>query len=220
MRQSAITGESELDQISLQAILDLFERKRFRGAHLEIGTAAGGTLKSMLQWYSDKGKTPEFHVVDPMTYFPDQLNIVKANIERADLSLANVFFHVGNSREQYELASSMVTTYDFVLIDGSHKAHHIVWDLQWLSKLAIGGVVVFDDYHAGFDGVDLVVDRFLLSRNDFEVFDQKGRALFVKRVGLSNRSMVCRSDVMIAEIMAPLFQLKVSIRKRLRRFLS
>ena len=220
MRQSATTGDSELDPISLQAILDLFERERFRGAHLEIGTAAGGTLKSMLQWYSNKGDVPDFHVVDPMTYFPNQLNIVKKNIEKADLSLEGVSFHVGTSKERYHLDSAAVTSFDFILIDGSHKAHHVVWDLLWLSKLAIGGVVVFDDYQAGFNGVDFVVDRFLARRHDFKVIDQKGRALFVKRVGLSGRFMVSWQDLVLAKIMTPLFQIKVSSQKRLRRFFS
>jgi hypothetical protein len=220
MRQSATSGASELDPISLQAILDLFERERFQSAHLEIGTAAGGTLKSMLKWYSNKGDIPEFHVVDPMTYFPNQLKIVKENIEKADLSLEGVFFHVGTSKEKYHLASEVVTSFDFILIDGSHKAHHVVWDLLWLSKLAIGGVVVFDDYQSGFNGVDLVVDRFLARRNDFKVIDQKGRALFVKRVGLSKRAMVSWKDIVLAKIMTPVFQIKASGRKRLHRFFS
>ena len=64
MRDCATTLASEVTEKELKALTVLLEKSGFHGRHLEIGTAAGGTLKAMMAVYEDTER-PDFVVVDP-----------------------------------------------------------------------------------------------------------------------------------------------------------
>ena len=66
MRACATTLAPEVTEKELNALTGLLETSGLDAPHLEIGTAAGGTLKAMMGVYED-GVRPAFVVVDPMT---------------------------------------------------------------------------------------------------------------------------------------------------------
>ena len=49
------------------------------GPHLEIGTAAGGTLRELMAVYPASKRSP-FVVVDPLTFFLDQRKVIERNL--------------------------------------------------------------------------------------------------------------------------------------------
>ena len=96
MRASAVTWASEISDSELARLTALLKSERLSGPHLEIGTAAGGTLKEMMRCYPDS-RRPKFVVVDPMTYFDDQLRIVRDNLSSAGLAPDDVEFRLSKS---------------------------------------------------------------------------------------------------------------------------
>ena len=56
------------------------------GNFLEIGTAAGGTLKE-IQTVDSVNLTAKFFVLDPFTYFPNQLEKVHQNLSNSKIDL-------------------------------------------------------------------------------------------------------------------------------------
>ena len=50
-------------------LFELIRDRQLTGQHLEVGTAAGGTLCAMMQCFAEQSRPP-FVVVDRMTYFP------------------------------------------------------------------------------------------------------------------------------------------------------
>ena len=53
-------------------------------------------------------------------------------------------------------------TYDFIYVDGSHEAPDVLVDaVLTYGLLKRGGVIVFDDYNSGWEGVKYAVDAFL-----------------------------------------------------------
>ena len=79
MRASATTLAAETTGAERSALLDVLRQARLTGQHLEIGTAAGGTLKELMAIYPE-AKRPPFVVVDPLVYFPDQRRAVERNL--------------------------------------------------------------------------------------------------------------------------------------------
>ena len=74
-RPPAIDLQTELTSAELNAMKSLVQQYPRSGKHMEIDTAAGGTLRELKLCYPKS--RPPFVVVDPFTYFPDQLEIVK-----------------------------------------------------------------------------------------------------------------------------------------------
>ena len=81
MRECATELGPEITERELNSLLDALEVAQLSDAHLEIGTAAGGTLCRLIQFYKEKGTGPAFMVVDPMQYFPNQFEIVGRNLK-------------------------------------------------------------------------------------------------------------------------------------------
>src|SRR6056297_2502919 len=75
-RQSSIDLSSECTESERGLIRRVLSEANLSGRHLEIGTAAGGTLKEMIGVYADRETCPQFVVIDPFTYFDDQLKKV------------------------------------------------------------------------------------------------------------------------------------------------
>lgn len=52
--------------------------------------------------------------------------------------------------------------YDFIYVDGSHEAHDVLTDaVLAYDLLKPGGLMIFDDYNSGWDGVKYAVNAFL-----------------------------------------------------------
>jgi predicted O-methyltransferase YrrM len=166
-RACAETLDAEMTFPEQEFLQKLILHENSPGAHLEIGTAAGGTLCRMMKCFSDETRPP-FVVVDRMTYFPDQQQTVIENLKRNGLSANQVDFRTTTSSTAFRRANRRKESFDFMLIDASHKILAVMADLRWTRLLNVGGVVCFHDYSDKFPGVKLAVDRFLKHHPNYE----------------------------------------------------
>ncbi len=216
MRASATTLAAEVSENELAALKTLLKTRRLAGTHLEIGTAAGGTLKELMRCYPD-AERPRFVVVDPMRYFPDQPAIVRKNLASAGLDPERVDFRVGRSWPEFQRAERAGERFAFMFIDGSHKIHHVTEDLAWTSLLEPGGVVCFHDYNRNFLGVVLPIDRFLARYRNYRVIEQVESLLIVEKTAASTADEIGAWDRLRARIINIFHQLQASARKRVPR---
>ncbi len=167
MRQCSKTLEAEMTPAEQNFLQKIICEKNFSGSHLEIGTAAGGTLCKMMKCFREQTR-PKFVVVDRMSYFPNQLSIVRENLSNNGLSENGVDFRTTTSSEAFQQAVKQNDQFDFMLIDASHKILSVMADLRWLRLLNVGGVACFHDYADKFPGVKLSIDRFLSRYRNYE----------------------------------------------------
>lgn len=216
MRASATTLAAEVSERELAVLKALLKRRRLAGPHLEIGTAAGGTLKELMHCYPDAAR-PRFVVVDPMRYFSDQFEIVRKNLAGAGIDPDQVDFRVGLSWPEFQRAERAGERFAFIFVDGSHKIHHVTEDLAWTRLLSPGGVVCFHDYNRNFPGVVLAVDRFLACYRNYRVVEQVESLLIVEKTAASIAREIGAWDRLRARIINIFHQLQASARKRKRR---
>ena len=213
MRASAVTLESEVSRNELAALVSVLRTRRLTGTHLEIGTAAGGTLKELMRCYDD-AERPRFVVVDPMTYFPDQLSVVRKNLASVGLNADAVDFRRGKSWPQFQAAEQANERFSFIFVDGSHKIHHVTEDLAWARLLEPGGIICFHDYSPQFDGVTLAVDRFLARYRNYSIVEIVESLLIVEKHAASGEREVGFAERMRARCINVVHQLRASRRKR------
>jgi predicted O-methyltransferase YrrM len=183
------------------------------GPHLEIGTAAGGTLKELILSYPE-GKRPPFVVVDPMSYFPDQMTIVRRNLSSAGIDPDTIEFRIGKSWPMFQRAEQKGERFSFIFIDGSHKIHHVTEDLAWTRLLDVGGIVCFHDYAPRFPGVMEPVDRFLSNYPEYKIFSREESLLIVQKSAASPRREISAWDRVRARGVNVFHQLRASVQKR------
>jgi hypothetical protein len=198
----------------LAGLKDWIQGNELRGKHLEIGTAAGGTLCFLMQLYPPTGIRPKFVVVDTMLYFANQLETVKQNLANHNLPADAVEFRVMPSAEALSNAAADGERFDFILVDASHKIRHVMADLRWLRLLNVGGLACFHDYSAKFKGVQWPLDRFLKRNGQFSRQGQAGSLLCIRRDARSSRAEVTGWDQIWARSWAVFFQLAASLSKR------
>lgn len=179
MRKCAITGSSEVSNTVLNSIISLLKERVFSGTHLEIGTAAAGTLKEMILSY-ESHNAPKFVVIDPMTYFPNQFEIVKNNLLDAGIDPKEIVFHVSKSSAIYKEILNSGEKFDFIFLDGAHKIKQVWQDLRFTKMLNNGGVLCIDDY-LGVPQVQIPVDRFLKKNTIYKKIALKNRTLFIEK---------------------------------------
>ena len=211
-RSSAITLKPEMSEAELSALKGWL--RDLDGYHLEIGTAAGGTLCFMMQCYPSS-KRPPFVVVDSMAYFDNQLDIIKQNLADHGLDVGSVDFRIMTSDAAFVRAEAEGEQFDFILVDASHKIRHVMADLRWLRLLNVGGLACFHDYTARFKGVRWPVDRFLKRNAQFSRVGLTGSLLCVRRDAASARPEVTLADRIWALLWSPVLQLELSLRKRI-----
>lgn len=214
MRACATTLDSELSDNELEYITALMKNEGLTDQHLEIGTAAGGTLWRLMQSYPDDSR-PQFVVVDPMTYFENQQALVKDNLRQHDLDAESVDFRVGKSYELFKQALARGEQYDFIFIDGSHKYRYVMKDLCWTRLLRPGGLLCMHDYHVNTSGVIKAADWFLRRYNNYRKLDLIDTLLVIKKEKLSDHKEVGRLNMLRASVSGFIMQLKSSIKKRL-----
>jgi hypothetical protein len=91
-----VRTEAECTEAEIAAMVGAMSECKLTRAHLEIGAAAGGTLKRMLLGYP-AAERPKFVVVDPLTYFPAQSEAVEANLASAGIDARSIEFRVETS---------------------------------------------------------------------------------------------------------------------------
>src|SRR5690606_6672651 len=156
----ATTLEAEMTAAEHELLLHTLKQQGPEGLHLEVGTAAGGTLCAMLGQFPE-GERPTFVVVDPLQYFPQQRALIEKNLWNHGLNPQEVDLRVQTSASVFREAASRSESYDFMLIDGCHKIRSVVTFLKWARLLTVGGIVCFHDYTPRHRGVWLAVNRFL-----------------------------------------------------------
>lgn len=216
MRKSATTLESELHPAELECLRDLLARHPRPGRHLEIGTAAGGTLKALMLCHPPETR-PAFSVVDPMTYFPNQLDLVRTNLRSAGLDPDAVDFRIGTSAEHLRAALAGGDTFSFVFIDGNHKARHVVEDLTWCRMLDVGGHVCLHDYQPAFPGVVWATDLFLKRYPNYRVVHHVESLIVLRKEAPSASPEVRRADLVEGAARSFVHGLARSVAKRLKR---
>jgi len=215
VRKSAETLKPEVTKDEASYLLEICRRMGFPGKHLEIGTAAGGTLCLLMKVFEDETRPP-FVVVDRMTYFPDQLNIIKTNLKNNGLSEHGVDFRIKTSVEAFNEAYSNKEIFDFILIDAGHKIHRVMEDLRWTRLLNAGGVICMHDYGPS-KGVKLAADRFMKKNTHFELLGLVDSLLVLRKNHIAGKEEVTMADRLWSVILAPVLQLESSIKKRLRK---
>lgn len=199
----------------LACLTTLLRRCQFPGRHLEIGTAAGGTLCEMLQCFP-VDQIPPFVVVDTMRYFPNQLEIVRGNLRDHGLDPAEVDFRIATSDIAFQQAAMAGESYDFMLIDGAHKIRYVTQDLRWTRLLSVGGRVCFHDYAPRCPGVVRALDHFLASHANYRRESLADSLLVLEKTAASVAPEVGWTDLLWANLWSPWLQLQASLRKRLK----
>ncbi len=212
-RNCAATLEPEMSGVELAALEKWIASASLKGKHLEVGTAAGGTLCHLMKQYSGDTRPP-FAVVDTMVYFSDQLKVVQANLTANGLHPEDVDFRIMSSAEAYSAAVAINERFDFILIDASHKISSVMDDLRWLRLLNTGGIACFHDYAPRFKGVRWPIDRFLHKYPHFERLGLSGTLLGITRTKEVERMEVTHLDRLWAQLWSPLLQLDRGLRKR------
>ena len=213
MRQSATSMESELQPAELAALQALLKSAQLRGTHLEVGTAAGGTLKELLRCYAPP--RPRFVVVDSFRYFPNQKEIVADNLRSAGIELADVDMRASDSESALAAATAAGEQFDFILIDANHQARHVISDLRWASLLRPGGYLCIHDYGPKFPGVTWATDRLLRNNPNYRRVSLTVSLVVIQKSELSRRDEVGSMDLVMGKLLTPLHKLRHSIRKRL-----
>lgn len=214
-RASATTLEPETSSVEREALLGILEKSRLTGTHLEIGTAAGGTLCQMMLTY-DTRRRPRFVVVDPLGYFPKQREIIERNLSAAGIDPATVEFRQMSSHEAAKKADTAGDRFSFIFIDAVHDAFHVTQDLAWVRMLDVGGIAAFHDYsYVKFPGVVWAIDRFLSRNKNYKVISRAGTMLIVEKTALSRCAERRTLDLPLAAIADVLLKWRRSARRRL-----
>ena len=181
----AIRTESECTEPELAALMGAMLASNPAGRRLEIGTAAGGTLKRMMLAYP-AAERPSFVVIDPMTYFPGQRAAVEANLATAGIDPGTVEFRVETSARALARALRADERFDFIFIDGNHALRAVTQDLRWIRLLNPGGFVCLHDYEETdrivIPGVKLALDGFLAHRRHYALREVVGAMAIVEKL--------------------------------------
>lgn len=188
-------------------LIRLIASEDLPGKHLEVGTARGITLCAMVQAFRSP-HDPAFVVVDNMRYFPDQIRVIRDNLERFGVDPDSIEFRVGDSRKVFRKAQEAGDSFDFMLIDASHRIRNVTADLRWTRLLRPGGVVCLHDYHAKFPGVVLSVDRFLVRHQNYERLAQVGSVLALRKRAKSAKPEVPVIDRLWAMMWSIVFRFR------------
>ena len=215
-RISASSFAPELGPDELAYLLNLIRNSGLKGRHLEIGTAAGGTLCAMMKCFAT-GERPPFVVVDPMAYFADQLELVKQNLRQHGLDPSEVDIRVSRSSDAFQCAEAAGETFDLVFIDGAHKIRFVTQDLRWARLVNVGGIICMHDYNPQQRGVMLAVDRFLRKHSNYQREALISNLLVLRKHAASRSKEISSADGLWALALSPWLQLKKSLAKRLGR---
>lgn len=136
-----ITLHSHIPRLECEAIQAwIIERSPCR--ILEVGFGYGISCLFVCDAVCDTAS--EYHVIDPYQHSEFE-GVGLANVERAGFGDL-VTFHEERSELCLPRLLSSGKSFDFVLVDGSHRLDEVLLDFILVNRLLeIGGVVVFDD---------------------------------------------------------------------------
>lgn len=213
MTRELHTLESELAPDEMRFLLSCVHEQQLNGKHLEIGTAAGGTLKRLMLSYPEDSR-PSFVSVDTMTYYNDQYQVIRRNLLGAGLNPDVVDFRQMRSTDALRLAKSSDEKFSFIFIDASHKISHVTEDIGWAKLLMPGGILCFHDYSAVHPGVVSAVNRFRTKCPEYSVLGQSGSLIVFRKLRRALCNEVGAVDLMRAYFLAFAAQTAGSLLKR------
>jgi len=208
----SFTLKSELSKAELQALSELLTSSNLSGAHLEIGTAAGGTLVEMMKCYTQADRPP-FYSVDLMKYFPGQKETIEKNIEQHGLKVSDVTFLIGKSEDSYKKCLSNHSQFDFIFIDAAHKINYVTKDLRWSRMLNSGGYLCLHDYT--LKDISLPVNLFIKHHKNYRKIGQVDSLIILKKTADSQQPEVGCMDYAIGILLGPVFNWRRSAIKLL-----
>ncbi len=215
VRKCSYTLESEMTGEEVNEILRCIGKYKPNGLHIEIGTAAGGTICSILKYYKFvlNFNQPKFIVVDPLSYFENQYEVICQNFKNNQLTLENVFFEKKTSNQAFR--SLKITEIAFLLIDGNHKLKNIVKDLRYTRFLNRNGLLIIHDYCISFPGVKIAMDTFIKRYSNYEVVSNVNTLLVLRKKSITNVKEIKILDIFLSNIFSFILQTFVSIKKRI-----
>lgn len=215
-RISATTLESECTPGERALLHRVLTEHELTDRHLEIGTAAAGTLKEMINSYGPDRQRPAFYVIDPLTYFENQFEKITENLKSAGIDPDSVTFWKGTTQDFLPRERANGTTFDFIFIDGDHRHYPVMIDLQWADMVRPGGFIALHDYDNSFPGVIWSVEYFLQKNPQFSVFDKAEKLIVLQKNAEQTGPGVTGSDLRGAKIAQLKFKYARSLRKRLK----
>jgi hypothetical protein len=210
------TLDPETTTAERACIVDLLRKGGLSGKHLEIGTAAGGTLALMMSAYPAE-RRPPFVVVDPFTYFRGQRDAVDQNLRCAGVDPASVDFRVGFSFPVLQRALPSGERFSFIFIDGNHNTPFVMQDLMWTRLLDVGGYVCLHDYTRKFRGVIWSVEHFLRRYPNYRKVAAVDTLVVLQKQSESTRPEVSGLDIALAKLLRHVHRGQWSLDKRLGR---
>jgi hypothetical protein len=206
-----------MNKEELDLLLNVISKYNGKKAHVEIGTAAGGTLWRMMNCFGRKNHPP-FLVVDPMGYFLNQLETVRNNLTANNANLEKVEFRQIPSSEALIQARKSDEKFSFILIDGRHKIRYVMEDLMWGELIEAGGLLCLHDYTEAFPGVMKSVNWFIKNNPHYTVEAQAGSLLVLRKDKESDSPEVGTFGIFYAWCWAPYLQILPSILKRVNKY--
>ena len=215
-RESAITLKSEMTDAEVYSIKNAIKDSKLTGLHIEIGTAAGGTLCEILKCYQNELKVvpPQFIIIDPLTYFDDQYEKICLNLQNNGLSRNNITFEKNKSSVAFRNLSTHACEIEFILIDGNHKINHFVGDLRFSRYLKAGGLLLIHDYSNGFKGIHSATNNFLNRYTNYEVLSHVDCLIILRKKSISNSLEISPLNLLSAHFRNLMDQVLNSLRKR------
>jgi len=198
------------------SIKNAIKDSKLTGLHIEIGTAAGGTLCEILKCYQNELKVvpPQFIIIDPLTYFNDQYEKICLNLKNNGLSKNNITFEKNKSSVAFRNLSAHAGEIDFILIDGNHKINHFVGDLRFSRYLKAGGLLLIHDYSNGFTGIHSATNIFLNRYRNYEVLSYVDSLIILRKKTVTNTQEVSVIDQFMSGLVNIFQQVKLSLHKR------
>jgi predicted O-methyltransferase YrrM len=201
-----------MTQPELDALRSILSTRQRPGRHLEIGTAAGGTLCEMMRAATHR---PPFVVIDTMNYFANQRQVVEQNLLSHGLPLEQVEFREMRSWDAFKESRREHESFDFVLIDGTHKFRYVMQDLHWAWLVNPGGILAVHDYTPRLRAVKWAADYFLANNCNYHRLALAGSLLILEKTAPDGPRGPNLLPDAVASFMHPLFQFENSVRKRL-----
>ncbi len=211
-RPCATQLTSEMTQQELDALRSIVGSRKRPGRHLEIGTAAGGTLCEMMLAATHQ---PGFVVIDTMNCFANQRQIVEQNLASHGLQTGQVEFREMRSWDAFHRSRQTLEAFDFVLINGMHKFRYVMQDLHWAALLNPNGILALHDYTPRLRSVKWAADYFLANNRNYHRLELAGSLLLMEKTAPDGPRGPNLLPDSVASFMHPLFQFENSVRKRL-----
>jgi hypothetical protein len=150
-----------------------------------------------------------------MTYFHNQLEIVKKNLRNNGFDPEAVEFRVSKSKPAFFQAEAEGEKYDFILIDGAHKIRYVTQDLRWTRLLNVGGLLCMHDYNQNHKGVMWSAERLLRKFSNYQKEALVDSLIVIRKIAPSSKPEINMLDILWANLWSQVLQWERNLKKHL-----